>query len=408
MTTSPRLILIFANCADDDTVAPLATAVRQLDDCIEWIKQCSGQLKDAAGNILRHGLLTPVNAGVYGILKLPGLTSKYWTGAGNVLHPESERCPYSIFPLGDPNLPSYLQTDLAPLLPPGLQADYVCLVINLGGNWFAGYTGGPQFYRYFGCNALLLRGWGAVAGKLFHVGHYLHEFCHIFTDAAHCVGTTGPLPSNFNGAYPVQVSPREIMGAPGYAANGMPVQTNALPKKLDPVAMRRANWPDNAVSIPIPDGEYLARPEGDGFALYVALQVWRGDANVVRIEYPTPVLTDFVDTDRNIRIQWLNGQIVVTLNYTPPAPTPEPTPTPVPVPIPTPTTYKLTVNNGTGSGNYAADQVVAIKANAAPNPAKKYKFGGWTGYPVTSTMSTTTTLKMPAANATVTANWVRK
>ena len=64
--------------------------------------------------------------------------------------------------------------------------------------------------------------------------------------------------------------------------------------------------------------------------------------------------------------------------------------------------YKLTVVNGTGSGNYAAGVVVAITANAPPTGQA---FLDWTGMTVKNPNASTTTLTMPASNSTVTANY---
>jgi hypothetical protein len=75
----------------------------------------------------------------------------------------------------------------------------------------------------------------------------------------------------------------------------------------------------------------------------------------------------------------------VTANYS--------TPTPV---------YTLQVVNGTGSNSYPAGSVVTIKANAPPAGET---FLNWTGAAVSSPNSATTTLTMPAANTTVTANF---
>lgn len=69
---------------------------------------------------------------------------------------------------------------------------------------------------------------------------------------------------------------------------------------------------------------------------------------------------------------------------------------------PPPTTYKLTVVNGSGSEAYAAGTVVTITANAPPNGQK---FAYWTGAVVKEAPASTTTLVMPAANTTVTANY---
>src|SRR5579862_6879385 len=69
---------------------------------------------------------------------------------------------------------------------------------------------------------------------------------------------------------------------------------------------------------------------------------------------------------------------------------------------PPPTTYTLNVVNGTGSGTYTAGTVVTITANAPP---AGQAFTDWTGATVQSATATTTTLTMPAANATVSANY---
>ena len=64
--------------------------------------------------------------------------------------------------------------------------------------------------------------------------------------------------------------------------------------------------------------------------------------------------------------------------------------------------YQLTVNNGTGSGSYTAGTTVTITAN---NPPAGSVFSNWTGATVSNSTTATTTLTMPAANATVTANY---
>jgi len=66
------------------------------------------------------------------------------------------------------------------------------------------------------------------------------------------------------------------------------------------------------------------------------------------------------------------------------------------------TTYALTVVNGSGSGLYTAGTVVSISAN--PPPAGQ-SFVNWTGATVTNPNSASTTITMPAANTTVTANF---
>ena len=73
---------------------------------------------------------------------------------------------------------------------------------------------------------------------------------------------------------------------------------------------------------------------------------------------------------------------------------------------PSATTYKLTVNNGTGGGNYAAASTVTIRANTAPTGQVFDKWVVNSGSPViTSTSSSTTTLKTGTSAATVSATY---
>jgi hypothetical protein len=69
---------------------------------------------------------------------------------------------------------------------------------------------------------------------------------------------------------------------------------------------------------------------------------------------------------------------------------------------PPPTTYTLNVVNGTGSGSYASGTIVTISANAPP---VGQSFLDWTGATVQNPNTSTTTITMPAANTTVTANY---
>ncbi|NVJ24688.1 hypothetical protein HUW62_26010 [Myxococcus sp. AM011] len=70
--------------------------------------------------------------------------------------------------------------------------------------------------------------------------------------------------------------------------------------------------------------------------------------------------------------------------------------------VSSPTQYTLTVNSGSGDGQYASGTQVTITADA---PASGYVFDQWTGATVASTTSATTTLTMPAAATTVTATY---
>jgi hypothetical protein len=73
----------------------------------------------------------------------------------------------------------------------------------------------------------------------------------------------------------------------------------------------------------------------------------------------------------------------------------------VPVKGSSPAAYTLKVVNGSGGGSYAAGTSVTITANAPP---RGEAFLDWTGATVANADASTTTLKMPAANTTVTAN----
>jgi len=66
------------------------------------------------------------------------------------------------------------------------------------------------------------------------------------------------------------------------------------------------------------------------------------------------------------------------------------------------TTYTLHVINGTGGGSYSAGTVVQITANSPP---QGQTFVNWTGATVANSTASTTTLTMPAAETTVTANY---
>lgn len=73
------------------------------------------------------------------------------------------------------------------------------------------------------------------------------------------------------------------------------------------------------------------------------------------------------------------------------------------------TLYTLTVKNGSGSGSYVAGATVIIVAN---EPASTQQFSKWTtdnsSITFASSSVAATTMVMPAANATVTANYAKK
>ncbi|MDR2232868.1 MAG: InlB B-repeat-containing protein [Tannerella sp.] len=68
-------------------------------------------------------------------------------------------------------------------------------------------------------------------------------------------------------------------------------------------------------------------------------------------------------------------------------------------------THTLTVNNGSGSGNYTAGTVVNISANTAPGGQVFDKWTSTNGGSFANANSESTTFTMPANNTTVTANY---
>ena len=68
--------------------------------------------------------------------------------------------------------------------------------------------------------------------------------------------------------------------------------------------------------------------------------------------------------------------------------------------------YTLTVNNGSGSGTYKERQSVSISANSAETG---YRFSSWSGnyYDISNRYSSSTSITMPSADCTVTANYVK-
>ncbi len=69
--------------------------------------------------------------------------------------------------------------------------------------------------------------------------------------------------------------------------------------------------------------------------------------------------------------------------------------------------FNLTVENGSGSGSIAEDEIITITANA---PTENMVFDKWVGdvENVADVNASTTTIKMPSKNATITATYVEK
>lgn len=117
---------------------------------------------------------------------------------------------------------------------------------------------------------------------------------------------------------------------------------------------------------------------------------WTSSSTNVVFTSTTEATTTFIMPAENV---------VITANYTGTSTNPtDPT---------NPTgTYTVTVNNGTGSGQFAQGATVTITAN---RPNQGASFVNWTttttGVTFASATSSTTTFQMPASNVTVTANF---
>jgi hypothetical protein len=142
----------------------------------------------------------------------------------------------------------------------------------------------------------------------------------------------------------------------------------------------------NSISVPVTNQYSLVVTNGSGSGNYLP-------GTVVTITAGSPpsgeVFTDWTGasvanaTASTTTITMPSAATTVTANFGPP-------------------TYTLTVVGGSGSGTYAAGTVVTI---AAGTPPSGETFSGWTGATAASPISSTTTLTMPAANTTVTANY---
>lgn len=114
----------------------------------------------------------------------------------------------------------------------------------------------------------------------------------------------------------------------------------------------------------------------------------------------------FYDVNNFKFIPWSKGN--GDTGATPPAILPIPSHIPGPEPpAPPAPKFNVTVNNGTGSGQYEEGAYVSITANAAPEGKK---FGNWAvdsgNVVITSPESTSTGFTMPAADVTVSAVYV--
>jgi uncharacterized repeat protein (TIGR02543 family) len=151
--------------------------------------------------------------------------------------------------------------------------------------------------------------------------------------------------------------------------------------------------PSNAITVPVgapPAATYhLTVVNGTGSGSYTAGTVVNISANAPRAGKIFSGWTGATVANASASSATINmpaADITVTANY---AASPAPT-------------YTLTVVNGTGSGTYTAGTVVNISANAPP--AGK-TFSGWTGATVADASASSTTINMPAADITVTANY---
>lgn len=147
------------------------------------------------------------------------------------------------------------------------------------------------------------------------------------------------------------------------------------------------------------------------------------------IEPEEPVREGYLFDEWSAPFTCIMKDTIIVAKYVP-APTSALTPTPTPTgkpengkgtptptgtasgtrtPTPTPKTggqFKLTVQNGTGSGTYAAGATVSITANAAPSGQT---FKNWTSnsndFNIANSSSSVTTITMPSHDLTITANY---
>jgi hypothetical protein len=145
--------------------------------------------------------------------------------------------------------------------------------------------------------------------------------------------------------------------------------------------------PSNVLSVPVKTGYRLTVAGGTGSGVYAA-------GATVTLTANTPPSGDLFEDWTGVTVASPGSatttmvmpaaDTTVTANFEP--------------------AYKLTVVNGTGSGSYAAGATVTITANAAPAGDG---FKDWTGATVGNANDAKTTIKMPAANTTVTANFAQ-
>jgi len=144
--------------------------------------------------------------------------------------------------------------------------------------------------------------------------------------------------------------------------------------------------PSNSISIPV--GYRLQVVNGTGSGTYASGSVVTIKANAVPagqsfLDWTGATVSNANEAATTLTMPAVNT--TVRANYSTPA-----------------SMYTLQVVNGTGSGTYASGSVVTIKANAAP---AGQSFLNWTGASVSNPNEAATTLTMPAANTTVTANY---
>ena len=144
---------------------------------------------------------------------------------------------------------------------------------------------------------------------------------------------------------------------------------------------------------PIAVGNLTVTIKGSGFQQYAqVVDTYNG--------MPVQMSTSSVTNDTIIATGWQGNAPTASFTVTNPGSAPS---NAIVVPISNGVqTYPLSVNGGSGSGNYAAGSIVNISANAPPTGQV---FLNWTGSPVANPNAVTTTLTMPAAAASVTANY---
>jgi hypothetical protein len=144
---------------------------------------------------------------------------------------------------------------------------------------------------------------------------------------------------------------------------------------------------------PLPSGTTTFTVSGSGFQQGATVFASSGNSSSVQL------VTTFVNAGALSASSYFNSGTTATFYVKNPGSSASNS---VTVQVSGPPQYTLTVVNGSGSGSFTAGAQATIVANAAP---AGQAFLNWSGAAVANANSATTTLSMPSANTTVTANF---